>query len=178
MAQNQDALNSALDKLVKGLTWNANNSQRSNDRPTDNIYEKFDPNDQSLFSTGFPSISEMTATANPGGTNFSPTGSRKNKYTMNLEDQRMDALSATKPSDPGHFDWRQRAKNIRESIRSRGLSPSDFGCLTPEQENSVSPTFSWRGYSKMVCNRLGTTMDPGLPEVCGCPPEGWLGWSQ
>jgi hypothetical protein len=133
-----------------------------------------------LFSTGFPSLSEMATVSNPMGTAFSPTSrSGISNYPMSLEEQRMDALSAVlAPTKPGHFDWKERAKNIRESIRKRGLTPSDFGCMTPAQEANVSPDFSWRGYCKMVCNRLTTTMDPGLPETCGCPPQGWMGWSK
>ena len=56
----------------------------------------------------------------------------------------------------------------------RGLDPLDFGMISPD--TVVSQEFSWRGHVQMVCNRLLTTPDPGLPEVCGCPPLSWSGW--
>jgi len=28
----------------------------------------------------------------------------------------------------------------------------------------------------MMCQRLMTTMDPALPETCGCPKMDWPGW--
>lgn len=183
LAQNQEVLSNALDKLVKGLSWSVTlglEYTSENKAAAGGIRkEQFDNSDQSLWSTGFPSNSELAATANPFETLFSPTnGSGVNNYPISLQEQRRGALSAAQPSPPGNFDWKQRAKDIRESIRKRGLNPEDFGCMTPQQEANVSPDFSWRGYSKMVCNRLTTTMDPGLPETCGCPPQGWMGWSK
>ena len=185
VAQNQQAINSALDRLVKGLSWSVNLEYTSENKAAAGKapQEYFSPKDQSLFETGVPSTSELNATANPMGTTFkiSDMGSRGSRtFPMSLEEQRMDALKAASPqaTQPGNFDWRGRAQQIRQSIERRGLNPSDFGCLTPAQENSVSPDFSWRGYCKMICQRLQTTTDPGLPETCGCPPQGWLGWTK
>jgi hypothetical protein len=185
IADNQQAINSALDRLVKGLSWSVNLEYTSENKAAAGKapQEYFSPNDQSLFETGVPSASELNATANPMGTTFklSDMGSRGSRtFPMSLEEQRMDALKAASPqaTQPGSFDWRGRAQQIRQSIQGRGLDPSDFGCLTPAQENSVSPDFSWRGYCKMICQRLQTTTDPGLPETCGCPPQGWLGWTK
>jgi hypothetical protein len=39
-------------------------------------------------------------------------------------------------------------------------------------------SFSWRGYTKMVCNRVSTVYDSSVPELCGCPPADWPGWRQ
>jgi hypothetical protein len=75
----------------------------------------------------------------------------------------------------GNMDWKVRVKQICEQIRLRGYDPADFGCI-PEG-SMMSPAYSWRGHAKMVCGRLGATMDPGLPEACGCPPPGWKGWT-
>ena len=74
------------------------------------------------------------------------------------------------------FDWKSRSAQICEAVRKQGLDPSDFGCL--ENTSKVGQDFSWRGYAKMVCTRLQTTPDTGLPELCGCPPVGWPGWRQ
>ena len=84
--------------------------------------------------------------------------------------------SALSDSKPAHFDWQQRANFIYDSIQKQGLNPQDFGCLRPDEY--VSDNFSWRGYAKMVCGRLATSYDTGLPETCGCPPLNWPGWKQ
>ena len=73
------------------------------------------------------------------------------------------------------LDWKKRNKDICEQIRLRGLDPADFGCLPTG--SVMSPAFSWRGYTKMVCGRLGATLDSGLPQACGCPPDNWSGWT-
>jgi hypothetical protein len=54
------------------------------------------------------------------------------------------------------------------------MNPEEFGCLKSDQY--VSENFSWRGYAKMICNRLATSYDTGLPELCGCPDASWKGW--
>ena len=80
----------------------------------------------------------------------------------------------TPAGTPAKFDWKQKSAEICEEIRKRGLNPRDFGCMNPA--DVVSPDFSWRGNARMVCTRLLTTPDPGLPETCGCPPLNWPGW--
>jgi hypothetical protein len=77
-------------------------------------------------------------------------------------------------SKPVRFDWHERANYICEAVAKHGLDPGDFGCLS--ETDYVSDNFSWRGYAKMVCSRLSTSYDPGLPETCGCPPLTWSGW--
>lgn len=72
------------------------------------------------------------------------------------------------------YDWKEKAASICDSIRKHGLNPNDFGCMDPSKQ--VSPDYSWRGNARMVCTRLLTTPDPGLPETCGCPPLNWPGW--
>lgn len=84
-------------------------------------------------------------------------------------------LQSRQVAQAGNMDWKVRAKQICEQIRLRGYDPADFGCL-PEGSR-MSPAYSWRGHTKMICGRLGATMDPGLPEACGCPPPGWKGWT-
>ena len=176
VVQNQQAIQSALDRLVKGLSWSVEYTSENKVAAATAKRDFFSSNDTALFETGVPSISELNATANPMGTTFTMTDMGSRGFPMSLEEQRTDALQAVSPP-VGHFDWKGRAQQIRQSIQRRGLDPADFGCFTPAQESSVSPNFSWRGYSKMICQRLQTTTDPGLPETCGCPPQGWLGWT-
>ena len=75
----------------------------------------------------------------------------------------------------GGLDWKQRAQSISEQIRLRGLDPQDFGCIP--KGSVMSPAYSWRGHTKMICGRLSATMDPSLPVSCGCPPPNWAGWT-
>lgn len=74
----------------------------------------------------------------------------------------------------GGYDWKAMAASIAQNIRNISLKPADFGCITPGTQ--VSPDFSWRGHCKMVCSRLATHYDPGMPEQMGCPPATWKGW--
>jgi hypothetical protein len=85
-------------------------------------------------------------------------------------------LTGTTTGEPIHFDWRQRSEQIRTNIKRFGMNPADFGCMA--EGTVVSPDFSWRGHTKMVCNRLSTVADPGIPEQMGCPPVSWRGWRQ
>jgi len=76
----------------------------------------------------------------------------------------------------GGFAWKERATFICDQIVKRDLNPNDYGCL--QDTSSVSENFSYRGYAKMICSRLATNYDPGIPELCGCPPPEWPGWRQ
>ncbi len=79
-------------------------------------------------------------------------------------------------SPPATLDWKERSQQICVAIAKRGYTPGDFGCFpdgTPTQ-----PNFSYRGYARMICSRLGTLYDTGAPEACGCPPPTWAGWRQ
>jgi len=75
---------------------------------------------------------------------------------------------------PVRLDWKQRSQQICDQVSKRGMDPYEFGCL--KNTDSVDANFSFRGYARMVCNRLATNYDPGVPELCGCPPPSWPGW--
>ena len=92
--------------------------------------------------------------------------------TQGMDDR---AYSNTTYPNASRFDWKKRATSICEQVRLRGLDPEDFGCIA--KDSLMSPAYSWRGHSKMICGRLGATMDPNLPIVCGCPPGNWKGWT-
>jgi len=78
------------------------------------------------------------------------------------------------PSAPGHFNWKDRSKEICDQIIKRGLNAYDYGCLN--NPDDVSENFSYRGYARMICARLETNYDPSVPGLCGCPPPTWPGW--
>ena len=107
-----------------------------------------------------------------------PMGPSNNEGSaMNMDgpyDTRMPSAEQNN-SKVGGLDWKNRTQSICEQVRLRGLDPQDFGCIP--KGSLMSPAYSWRGHAKMVCGRLNTTMDPNLPVVCGCPPQGWPGWN-
>ncbi len=76
----------------------------------------------------------------------------------------------------GTFDWKARSDAISLNIVRAGLNPAEFGCMP--KGGVVSPNYSWRGHTKMVCSRLATHSDPAIPEQMGCPPVSWKGWKQ
>jgi len=123
-----------------------------------------------IDTTGFPSVADLNNVSN---NKFIPVAvSGDTPVTDRLAPTPMDAGRG-----PSHFDWKTRAKEIEDQIKKRGLNPKDFG-ITPSigTSQTVSNEFSWKGYTRMICTRLQATMDPGLPESCGCPPMDWNGW--
>jgi hypothetical protein len=100
------------------------------------------------------------------------TDSAFDSVSLGMDD---NAIARSSQSKASHFDWKKRVTTICEQVKLRGLDPLDFGCIA--KDSLMSPAYSWRGHAKMVCGRLGTTMDPDLPVVCGCPPQKWKGWS-
>ena len=118
----------------------------------------------SIDKTGFPSIADLNNVSNA---KFMPVDSGAPVT------DRLAALPMNGGRGPAHFDWRQRAKEIEDQVKKRGLNPADFGITLIK---TASPEFSWKGYAKMICTRLQATMDPALPVTCGCPPMDWNGW--
>lgn len=118
-----------------------------------------------IDKSGFPSATDLDNVSND---KFTPNGGAASVT---------DKLALT-PNDagrgPSHFDWKQRAKEIEGQVKKRGLKSADFGIMA--DNTKVSKDFSWKGYTRMMCTRLQATMDPALPETCGCPPMDWPGW--
>jgi hypothetical protein len=88
--------------------------------------------------------------------------------------QQLSRPPSQAPTQIGKFDWKVRAEAVTENIRKAGMNPDDFGCLARGAQ--VSKDYSWRVHTKMVCSRLATHADPGIPEQMGCPPVSWKGW--
>ena len=111
----------------------------------------------------------------PKPTNTTPGNSPNVNSNVNSNSNNYEKrFEPPPPNKSSHFDWHVRANYICEAIQKRGMNPKDFGCLGNNEY--VSENFSWRGYAKMICTRLGTSYDTGLPETCGCPPFNWSGW--
>jgi hypothetical protein len=119
-----------------------------------------------MTGSGRDMVPGSAAVAFPRGQMESVTGG--------MEVERLEARPTLDVGKTAKFDWRSKAAQICDSIRKQGMDPNDFGCMDPSKQ--VSPDYSWRGNARMVCTRLLTTPDPGLPETCGCPPLEWPGW--
>ena len=137
--------------------------------------------------TGFPSEDDLNNTNNPyfmpyGNSNSSNLSNSFNSSNLsnssNSNSSNVSDPMAAMPQDAGRgastFDWKNRAKEIEAQVKKRGLNPTDFGIMP--LNTTVSNDFSWKGYTRMMCTRLQATMDPSLPETCGCPPMEWQGW--
>ena len=146
----------------------------------------YQPKTESTISiTGFPSPSDLECVGQNASIGrigkigqMGQMGQMGHNQTQNMNILPTTDPLASLPSDagrgPSHFDWKQRSKEIENQVKKRGLHSEDFGIMPKNAE--VSSAFSWKGYAKMICTRLQATMDPGLPEMCGCPSMDWPGW--
>ena len=184
----QDLIDKYLGALLKGvsfdleLKYTSENEAAAGDKTTINVYppQGLTANVANAFSplvgdvrynipNGTPSNSNLWNAATGGSVMPDPYAPTPvDPFSLYPQD------AGRKPAAPG-FDWRQRAKEICENARKRGLNPADFGCMAPGTQ--VSPEFSWRGYARMLCTRLKTNYYTGVDEACGCPPETWTGWN-
>ena len=74
-------------------------------------------------------------------------------------------------SDPNKIDQLKKSRSSIEDVSNESLANTfNTGRFT------VSSDYSWRGHCKMMCSRLATAADPGVPELMGCPPVEWKGW--
>jgi hypothetical protein len=143
-------------RISVDLGYNTNNYKRSMDLQEDS----------SMKSTGIHphSINNDEASTDEKGDTQLPFDTT----TPGMDDRNI-------PASLGRFDWKARATTISDQIKLRGMNPEDFGCIP--KGSVMSPAYSWRGHTKMICGRLAATMDPNLPVACGCPPSNWKGWT-
>ncbi len=175
------------DAILKGLSWDVQLKYTS---PGEIDVAKANANNlvQNYGASILKDITDNLQTSTRGSTTpvFMTAGSKTpgsdvvafprgemESATATLEMDRLEN-KLTPAGAPAKFDWKKKSAEICEEIRKRGLNPGDFGCIDPSKVTSQD--FSWRGHARMVCTRLLTTPDPGLPETCGCPPLNWPGW--
>jgi hypothetical protein len=163
------------DQIINGVSasfsvkYTSPNEANSGSNGSQQIIQRSVPSSQpsTIDKTGYPSVADLSSVSN---TMFMPVGG----------DAPVTDQLAARPTDagrgPSHFDWKARAKQIEDQIKQRGLNPTDFGIDPKLTTADRSKEFSWKGYAKMICTRLQATMDPALPETCGCPPMDWKGW--
>lgn len=155
------------DALFKGLSWGLD-------------LKFISPNELELAKTTNQSdIVNTTNTVDTTAYIKNPTTGQQFDFKDGGTPTRGEMESATNPNkttsgEPARFNWKERSSTICDSIRKAGYNPANFGCM--KTSTTVSNDYSWRGYARMICTRLQTTVDPGLPEICGCPPIEWAGW--
>jgi hypothetical protein len=134
------------------ITVNINGAPTGTDS-TGIDYSSASTSTSTISSTGFPSMNDLINIA---------SGSS------------VSSGSSAGAGAAGSFDWKKRTGEICAAVKKRGLDPLDFGCLKTDE---VSNSFDWRGQAKMVCSRLSTSYETGLPELVGCPDFNWPGWA-
>jgi hypothetical protein len=155
------------EKLFNGLSWSLGLKFTS-------------PNEVAASVAKGPGAekSDTSVVFSGSGLNGSPSSSfprgELEATTGSHEFNRLESRPSLDIGKTAKYDWRSKVAQICDSIRKQGMDPNDFGCMDPSKQ--VSPDYSWRGNARMVCTRLLTTPDPGLPETCGCPPLEWPGW--
>ncbi len=158
------------EKIFNGLSWSLGLKFTSPNEVAAAVGKGpgAEKSDDPLFFTGSGRefLQGSRSVAFPRGEMESTTGG--------MEINRLESRPSLDVGKTAKFDWRSKSAQICDAIRKQGMDPNDFGCMDPSKQ--VSADYSWRGNARMVCTRLLTTPDPGLPEVCGCPPMEWPGW--
>jgi hypothetical protein len=167
--------NVLLQNYGKGLSWDINMKYSAPGGSSLNATTNVPGGQGQQFQLGSPQLQMPPSTR--GAFDQAIAQIQKGDSNQRFAQGETSGVRPTLPEPPTQqFNWKERSSQICESVRLRGLDPADFGCLT--NVSKIGQDFSWRGYAKMVCNRLKTTLDEGLPETCGCPPVDWPGWKQ
>ena len=185
LAQTNNIVKGYMKKFFDGSSWSMSyrydNPEIEKMRlQTANKTQQFihELKDLNGLGNGLPGVQSCGADPVANSDPKAPTESMTMKYNTRTEyDAGLPGSSSTtmkSACEPSSMDWKKRNKQIVEQIRKRGLNPMSFGALPDNTE--VSSEFSWRGHTNMMCMRLNTTTDPGLPTSVGCPPETWVGW--
>jgi len=177
MRQISTLVDKYADQLVKGLSASVSITYTSeNEAAKGKDTRSKRSNESTVDRTGFPSLMDLNRVSS--GKTFHTKRLGGQQLTSDPIADSITDVTAQTPMDagrgPSHFDWKQRAKEIENQVKQRGLRPEDFGIDLKASKRSAD--FSWKGYTKMMCTRLQATMDPALPETCGCPPLDWKGW--
>ena len=174
-----DLIDKYADTVVNGLSWNLSAGIKytapyevlsaNSPKAVFSASATKNQGDSTVSTTGFPTEADLQRATAMDSTVVGGPGA------MNIVNDIYAANPLDENRQPAQFDWHGLAAHICNQIRLRGLNPSDFGCMDVAGMKNA-PGGSWRGYTRMICTRLSTTTDPGLPEMCGCPPDSWRGW--
>jgi hypothetical protein len=149
------------DTVVRGISWDV--TARMN----------YTSPRAAEMAQNIATVATATASANAPAPVSEPRGEFE-EFTQDLQQRQIGTRVIPQTPHTSGIDWKAKTASICDSIRKRGLNPADFGCM--KNMSGYSDSYSWRGHARMVCQRLFTTPDPGLPELCGCPPVNWPGW--
>jgi len=179
-AAQTDALNT-LGSYAKTFLDNADATFSFDVKYNGGPTNKISGDKSSITSTGFPSPYDLQEVSDSPSLNgiVSPAAVSDRWAQDPRAEGRTPATgdprgNYTGTVNAGTFDWKGRANTIVEQIKKRGLNPDDYGVMPSGVMPSSS--FSWKGYTKMVCSRLQTTHMNQMDEMCGCPPADWKGW--
>ena len=129
-----------------------------------------------VASTGFPSAADLDRVgSDPSLTAIQAPDRVTDVHAADPRAEGRTPMTGDSSKGPSHYDWKGRSASIIGQIKKRGFNPKDFGALAPGA--AVGPSFSWRGYTKMICSRLQTVDAFKMDEMCGCPPADWVGWN-
>jgi len=169
-----------MDNLLEGSSWGINVLFKYDNPEVLRLKAMAAMNPENPVQ-GIPGIDKKYIPIQPNDS-YMPSSSSADAISLGTDASYNPGLPGTSklasrilpPPPKGSIDWKQRSQQITEQIRKRGLNPTDFGAM-PENVQ-VSNSYSWRGYTQMLCSRLNTTPDPGLAVSVGCPPNNWPGW--
>lgn len=170
-----------LDTFFKGLSWDLRMNYTA-ERLKEIADSKLKTAETSLSAVETLKQTQQLANEAQQNANGAQTGYRGDFASRTSPDVAREIMGDGQLGIPkastaaATLDWKERSTQICAAIAKRGYTPGDFGCFpadTPTQKN-----FSYRGYARMICSRLGTLYDTGAPEACGCPPPTWAGWRQ
>lgn len=173
--------------LFEGTSWDLGVGAKVNvhyDSPRAAQIQRPRPMEEGMnVDTGIPGVTMRIATLDERETTpsdvkptcggaYMPAG--RPNYEFGLPGASTDRVLP--PIRSGGLDWKVRSQQICDQVRKRGMDPVVFGAMPPEVE--VSEDFNWKGYTRMLCKRLESTADPGLPITVGCPEQTWDGWKE
>lgn len=135
----------------------------------------YEDDESTITKTGFPSKRDLDSVAiDESLTGMDAPDAITDPYAMDARAEGRTPAAAER--GPSHFDWRRRAYDIVDQIKKRGMNPKDFGADLKGLDKPSS-SFSWKGFTQMVCTRLQATDSFKMDEMCGCPPKSWKGWN-
>lgn len=127
---------------------------------------------QPADSTRLPDLSTQPRSPSHANLACAQSNEFSDPYASVMTDEQIKRRASSGTASYGSVggaDYKTRTNDLCRSISASGLGDSkDFGCVANPDE--LSPTYSWKGAHKMICNRLGDTWGAAYPEQFGCGP--------
>ena len=127
---------------------------------------------QPADSTRLPDLSTQPRSPSHANLACAQSNEFSDPYASVMTDEQIKRRASSGTASYGSVggaDYKTRVSDLCRSISASGLGdPKEFGCVANPDE--LSPTYSWKGAHKMICNRLGDTWGGSYPEQFGCGP--------